>query len=191
MSDQVSALAGAAFEGIAKVKEAGLVGMVTVRGDLAGAAMKKAVKTATDEAVPGQRAIATLGGYQVAWMSPDELLIVCEHDAADRVVNSLSKSLAGKHFLAENVSDARAVIDVIGGHARDVLAKLIPVDFSPTAFGEGMIRRSRLAQVPAAVWMQDEETFRVVCFRSAARYVFDVLCVAAQAGGEVGLLENS
>ena len=191
MSDRISALAGAAFEGIAMVEEAGLVGMVMVRGDLASTAMKKAVKTAIDVALPGQREIATLGDSQVAWMSPDELLIVCDHDAADQVVNSLSKSLAGKHFLAENVSDARAVFDVSGTVARDVLAKLMPVDFSSGAFGECMIRRSRLAQVPAAVWLEGEETLRVVCFRSAAHYVFDVLRAAAQAGSEVGLLAKN
>ena len=187
MSDRVSALAGARFDGIARVEEAGLIGMVTLRGDLAGAAMKTAVKVATDAAIPGQREIVRSGGFTVAWMSPDELLIVCDHGAADNVVTSLSKTLAGEHYLAVNVSDARAVFDVSGGHARDVLAKLMPVDFAPKAFGAGMIRRSRLAQVPAAVWMTGEDAFRAVCFRSVARYVFDVLCAAAAEGSEVGL----
>jgi len=185
MSDQVSALTGAAFDGIATVEEAGLIGMVTLRGDLASAAMKKAVKVATDAAVPGQPQILHAGSYAVAWMSPDELLIVCEHAAADQVVASLEKSLAGQHFLAVNVSDARAVFDLSGPHARDVLAKLMPVDFG--AFAPGTIRRSRMAQVPAAVWMTGDEAFRVVCFRSVARYAFDVLSVAAQAGSEVTL----
>ncbi|MDQ2089197.1 sarcosine oxidase subunit gamma [Marimonas arenosa] len=188
MSEAVSALAGAGFDGIARVEEAGQVGMVTLRGDLDSAAMVKAVKTATDAAVPGQRAITRAGGYAVAWMSPDELLITCDHDKADAVVNSLAKSLAGAQFLAVNVSDARAVFDVSGAQARDVLAKLMPVDFSRAAFGPDIIRRSRLAQVPAAVWMSADDTFRVVCFRSVARYLFDVLCMAAQDGSEVGVL---
>ena len=139
------------------------------------------------ERFPGQREIVRSGGFTVAWMSPDELLIVCDHGAADNVVTSLSKTLAGEHYLAVNVSDARAVFDVSGGHARDVLAKLMPVDFAPKAFGTGMIRRSRLAQVPAAVWVTGEDAFRVVCFRSVARYVFDVLSAAAAEGSEVGL----
>ncbi|MEZ5715636.1 MAG: sarcosine oxidase subunit gamma family protein [Paracoccaceae bacterium] len=186
MSEPVSALAGASFEGIARVEEAGLVGMVTLRGDLAGAAMATAVKVATDAAIPGQRQVLRAGGYCVAWMSPDELLILCPHEAADQVVTSLEKSLQGAHFLAVNVSDARAVFEVSGPQARDVMAKLMPVDFA--GFAPGKIRRSRLAQVPAAVWMPEEGRFRVVCFRSVATYVFDVLSVAAQAGGEVGHL---
>ena len=188
MSDPVSAMQEARFDGIATVAEAGPVGMVTLRGDLAGAAMKKAVKVATDAAVPGQREITRAGGFAVVWMSPDELLITCAHGEADAVVASLSKSLAGQHFLAVNVSDARAVFDVSGSHARDVLAKLFPVDLSAGAFGPGRVRRSRMAQVPAALWLEGEDRFRVVCFRSVGRYAFDVLCTAAQEGSEVGLL---
>ena len=74
-----------------------------------------------------------------------------------------------------------------GAFAREVLGKLMPVDFSADAFGPGQIRRSRMAQVPAAVWMTGEDAFRVVCFRSVAQYVFDLLKTAASEGGEVGL----
>lgn len=188
MSDQVSALADASFDGIARVEEAGLQGMVTFRGDLDDAAVKKAVKAATGVAVPGQRGIGVSGENAVAWMSPDELLLIGPHGQADAMVAALEKTLAGKCFLAVNVSDARAVFDVRGGHARDVLAKLMPVDFSALAFRPGMIRRSRLAQVPAAVWMTGEDAFRLVCFRSVARYVFDVLSAAAGDGSEVEML---
>ncbi len=165
MSDRVSALAGAEGGAIAAVKEAGLVGMITLRGDLSDAALKKAVKAACGAAVPGQREVALAGESGVAWMSPDELLLVCPHDKAGEIVAALDKAMTGKHALAANVSDARAVFDVSGPRAREVLGKLMPVDFSAAAFGPGMIRRSRMAQVPAAVWMTGEESFRVVCFR--------------------------
>lgn len=49
-----------------------------------------------------------------------------------------------------------------------------------------MFRRTRLAQVPAALRMVDDETFEVICFRSVAQYVFDLLKVAGQPGSEVG-----
>ena len=75
---------------------------------------------------------------------------------------------------------------VSGTNAREVLGKLAPVDFSASAFQPGQIRRSRLAQVAGAFWMDDTETFRVVCFRSTADYVFKLLKVAAQPGSEVG-----
>ncbi|MCB2120102.1 MAG: sarcosine oxidase subunit gamma, partial [Rhodobacteraceae bacterium] len=61
MSKAVSALGGVSHEGFAKVAEAGLRGMITVRGDLGSAAMKKAVKAATGTAVPAPRRIAVAG----------------------------------------------------------------------------------------------------------------------------------
>jgi len=183
MSKSVSALQGVSHAGdIASVKELGLVGMITLRGDLSDKKLIKAVK-AHAGAMPAQREVALKAGNGAAWMSPDELLLMCAHSEADALIASLDKALGGTHFLAVNVSDARAVFEVSGARARDVLAKLMPVDF--TAFGAGQIRRSRMAQIPAAVWMDGDDTFKLVCFRSVARYAFDVLCVAAQPGSEV------
>ena len=69
---------------------------------------------------------------------------------------------------------------------RDVIAKLAPVDMHPGQFNGTMFRRTRFAQVPAAFWMPDAQTVRIVCFRSVARYMFDLLRIAAQPGSEVG-----
>ena len=185
MSDTVSALQGAAFEGIAKVEEAGLRGMITFRGDLSAAKVKTAVKAVAGVAIPGQRGIAMSGETGAAWMSPDELLILVPHDKADEAVATLTDKLGGTHFMAENVSDARAVFTVTGGKAREVIGKLAPVDMG--AFGQGEIRRTRFAQVPAALWMHGEEAFTIVCFRSVAEYMFGLLKAAAQDGSEVGV----
>ena len=67
-----------------------------------------------------------------------------------------------------------------------MVAKLAPVDLAPGEFEPGQFRRTRLAQVPAALWMPEEDRIRLVVFRSVARYVFDLLSVAAQPGSEVG-----
>jgi sarcosine oxidase subunit gamma len=66
------------------------------------------------------------------------------------------------------------------------MAKLCPVDLAPGSFGPGQIRRTRLAQVPAALWMDSDDSFRIVCFRSVAQYVFDVLRTAANSQSAVG-----
>lgn len=186
MFKAVSALNGATFEGFAKVEETGLRGMITVRGDLASKEMAAAVKAATGAAVPAQRKVSTGDKGAVAWMSPDELLVVVAYEAANAAVATLSDALEGSHALVANVSDARAVFRLTGDDSRDVLAKLAPVDFCKDAFGAGEIRRSRIAQVPAAVWGNEDGSFEVICFRSVAQYVFDVLKVSAQSGGEVG-----
>ncbi len=187
MSDAVSALDGATWsDGIAAVQELGLQGMITLRADLSAAAIKKAIKSATKAEIPARGSVTSSGDISLCWMSPDELLILCPHDAAPELTAELQGALGKTHALVVDVSDARAVFRVSGTHARDVMAKLAPVDFSPGAFPVGHFRRSRLAQVAAAFRTVDTDTFEIICFRSSAQYMYDLLKTAAQPGSEVG-----
>ena len=186
MSEPISALNHASYDGIARVEECGLQGMITLRGDLSDKALIKVIKDATGQKMPGQREANVQGETGVCWMSPDELLVLVPYAEVEARLADMTNALSGVHALAVNVSDARAVFRVSGAYAREGLGKLAPVDFSVEAFRVGQIRRSRLAQVAGAFWMDDEETFRVVCFRSAATYVFNLLKVAVQPGSEVG-----
>lgn len=188
MSKPVSALEGATYQGFAKVEEVGLRGMITIRGDLKSAPMKKAAKAATGLDVPGQREVALDGDNALAWMSPDELLALVPYAEVNDRIAELDKALKGKHYLAVNVSDARAVFRVSGGDAREVIAKLSPVDMSSDAFAPGQIRRTRMAQVPAAFWVDADGAITIICFRSVAEYVFNLLKGAAETGSQVGYL---
>ncbi|WP_068112518.1 sarcosine oxidase subunit gamma [Tropicimonas marinistellae] len=186
MSDVQPALGGAEFDGAgARVVEMPPKGMITLRGspDEIGAA----VADATGCAVPGQREITFEGEFALGWMSPDEFLLMCPRDEVGTCLKSLGETLAGSHHLAVDVSDARAVFSIAGPGAREVLARLCPVDLASTAFGPGEIRRSRIAQVPAAFWIDANDDIKLICFRSVARYAFDVLCGAAK-GEPVGVL---
>lgn len=183
MSDLVSALPGASFDGYCKVEEAGLVGMITLRGDLSSAAVAKAVKAATGAAMPGQGEITLGKSGRAGWMSPDELLLVVDHAGAPEIVETAAKTLAGEHALVVNVSDARAVFRVTGTGCREVIAKLSPADTSVMA--EGMLRRTRIAQIPAAFYLEADDTAVLVCFRSVAQYAFDLLKDASMPGSEV------
>ncbi len=180
----LSALAGAKATGLVTIEDMGLCGMVTLRADLAASA--GAVEQVTGAAMPGPRAMTTGQGVQVAWMSPDELLILCDHAGADAMVAALSQALAGQHHLAVNVSDARAVLRVTGGAGalRDTLAKITPADLAALPVQE--MRRTRLQQVAGAIWFVTDTEARVICFRSVARYVFDLLAMSARDGGAVG-----
>jgi sarcosine oxidase subunit gamma len=186
MSEAASALSGAAFDGLVRVEEAGLRGMVTLRADLGAAKVGKAVKAAVGVDVPGPRRAAFAGDRGALWMSPDELLLVTPHGQAPAAVAGLAKALAGIHHLAVEVSDARAVFRLTGDldAVREVLAKLTPADLRPGVFEAGEVRRTRLAQAAAAFWIEDGGV-TLVCFRSVARYVFDLLANAAAPGGEV------
>ncbi len=185
MSDPAPALGGASFQGFARVEETAPRGMLTLRGDQASDDFAGAVRQAAGVDVPDKLGIVTEADVALAWMSPDELLVLCRYSQASALVKSLGEALAGQHHLVADVSDARAMFSVNGEDAREAMAKLTPADVSPAAFRPGMFRRSRLAQVPAAFWMPDEAGFNVICFRSAARYVFDLLSTAVQSGSEV------
>lgn len=184
----VSSARGAVFEGPdTSIRDLGAVGMVTIRGDFAAAGFKKALKAVTGMAVPAQRKVAFAGGRTLAWMSPDELILVCDYAESAAMVDALTEAMGDAHHMAVDVSDARAVFEVTGAGARELIAKGAPVDMSPDALGVGEIRRSRLGQVAAAVWVEESGALRLVCFRSLGQYVFDWLKASAADGARPGL----
>lgn len=181
MSDPVRALNGASFQGFATIREIGPVGMIALRAK-GLKALDKAIKAAIGVKTPAQRRIEVNGDRACAWMSPDEYLLMLPYAEVAVALAKLSKSLAAEHYLAVDVSDARAVFRIEGDRAADVLRKLSPVDFDRLAPGE--VRRTRAAQVAAALWKQDQG-FTLVCFRSVAAYVMGLLTHSAQPGSEL------
>ncbi|MGR3511626.1 MAG: sarcosine oxidase subunit gamma [Paracoccaceae bacterium] len=188
MSDPVSPLAGVSFGGLIRITETGPRGMLTVRGDLTSAKLAKAVKTATGCAMPAPMGTVTDGDRGVCWMSPDELLVLVPHADATGAEQAMTAALAGEHALVVDVSDARVCFSLEGEAAliRETLAKLIPADTRPKALPVGTMRRTRLAQVPAAVFFTGETRAELICFRSVADYAFGLLCHAAKPGSAVG-----
>lgn len=174
-------------EGFCSVSELGPRGMIALRGDLSARKLQSAAMAAAGvKAFPDRLGAVIEGEAGLLWFSPDELLILCPKADAGGALQKLDKALKGTHHLAADVSDARAIFAVAGPGAREVLAKLTPADVSPEALPAGVVRRSRLAQVPAAFWMAGAERFELVAFRSVADYVFELLAQAARSGAEVG-----
>ena len=189
MSNVSSALKGASYQGFTTITECGPRGMITLRGDLSSKALQKAACELTGCDFPAKLGITGTHDSGICWMSPDELLILCPYANAHAATAHLSETLKDTHHLVANVSDARAMLSLTGGDPREVLAKLSPANVSPEAFKPGTLRRSRLAQVPAAFWIEDAGTAYVICFRSVAEYVFDILKTAALPGSEVGFFD--
>ncbi|MEM6372511.1 MAG: sarcosine oxidase subunit gamma family protein [Pseudomonadota bacterium] len=186
MSNEVSALGGVTWsDGIAHVQEAPLQGMITLRGDLSASAVIAAATGANGMQMPGTGRANCDGTRGICWMSPDELLVLCDYADVAQTLDKMRSTLGDTHSLVADVSDARARFRISGPHAREVMAKLTPVDLRPAHFPPGTFRRTRLAQVAAAFWMNDDGTFDVICFRSQAQYVFDLLKTGAQKGSGV------
>ncbi len=153
------------------------VEMVTLKAELTKAT-RTAIKKALGHPAPAIRKIAN----GVAWMAPDELLImVPQGDSPQTVIDHLTAEIKAP-MLAVDVSDARAVFTLKGNSAREVLAKGAPVDLSPGAFQPGDFRRTRLGQVAVAFWLEAEDEITLVCFASLRQFMFDWLVNAAKKG---------
>lgn len=153
--------------------------MITLRGDLAAPAMAAALKSATGCAMPAVRCLTVKDAVRALWMSPDELLLILPRAVLAAALAALHEGLAGTHHMAVDVSDARAVFDIAGPQADQVLRKLTPADLR--AMSEDEVRRSRVAQVAAAFW-REGSGYRLVCFRSVGQYMRDLLANAADGG---------
>ncbi len=151
--------------------------MVTLKAELSKAT-RAAIKKALGTPVPAARKIAN----GIAWMAPDELLImVPQGDTPEAMIARLTAELKAP-MLAVDVSDARAVFTLKGNKAREVLAKGAPVDLAPEAFTLGDFRRTRLGQVAVAFWLEADDEITLVCFASLKQFMFEWLVNAAQKG---------
>ena len=153
------------------------LGMLTIRADLTRAG--EALAEAAGLALPDRTQITTDGSRALGWMSPDELLLILPEAELPEAHEALTQALMAEHGLVVDVSDARAVFDVTGPHAADVIAKLAPVDAARLA--QGQLRRTRMAQTAAALW-RVQDGFRVIGFRSTADYLGLILTNAALPG---------
>lgn len=184
MSDPVSALNGGNFDGLVQIREIGPLGMISLRCDLAQKALPALIKSITGTKLPDARRIEMKDGAAAGWMSPDEILMILPYNNVPKAIETISKKLTSVHYLAVDVSDARAVFRIEGPKANEVLMKLAPVDLA--AFKPGELRRTRVAQVAAAFW-QDGSGYTLVSFRSVAGYVMGLLEHSAQLGADLRL----
>ena len=118
------------FQGYVTIRQQSDHSMFTLRASLASSKVKAALKTCLNVAVPKRGTYAQTGETLLAWMSPDELLIMVPKDAGGAAFAALEQALDGLHYLLADVSDARSRFTIEGGSAREVVAKLAPMDVS-------------------------------------------------------------
>ena len=164
-------------EALARIARQDGLGMILIRADLTRAG--DAIAEGTGLAIPQTTRITTDGSRSLGWMSPDELLLIRPATERPEALAALEQALMGEHALIADVSDMRAVFDVTGPHAADVIAKLSPTDLA--AIPPDGLRRSRAAQTAVAFWHLPDG-FRIIGFRSTADYLSTVLKNAATPG---------
>ena len=167
------------------IKETGLRGMITLRGDLASEALQAAVDEAVGLKVPEPLAMSADGDARAIWMSPDELLLLCGYADANAAIVRIGEQMGDAHHMALNVSDARAVIRLTGSRVGEVLAKGAPCDCSDHGFPVGTARRTHLAGLAVAFWRLEQDVWEIVALRSYSHHLMTWLETASVAGSEV------
>jgi sarcosine oxidase subunit gamma len=183
MSDHQNERVVRSYSGYVEVSEKTAAGMLTIRGDFRSSRFKTSFTKAVGTKLPKTREVI-LAKNNVAWMSPDELLILCDYADVSNLSQNLQTELKDQHHMLVNVSDARALFEVSGSGVREVIAKLAPVNISTLEIGE--IRRTRFSQVAAAFWLTSETSLNVICFSSVADYMFNLLKTSSMPNSKVG-----
>lgn len=114
------------------------------------------------------------GSRRVAWLGPDEWLIVAPPGSADALEPAVSTVLAesGGGGSVVDVSAARATISLAGPRARAILEHGCSIDLDPRAFGPGHCAQTLLARANILlIEVSDEPAYWILVRPSFAAYV--------------------
>ena len=157
------------------------VGVRVAPGSVAAAAIERALGVALPLAA---NTFASADGRDILWLGPDEWLVVAAATSAGAAGTALELALqaaAGAGFAAvTNLSAGRAVLELSGPAAREVLACVCGLDLHPLVFGPGRCAQTLLAAAPVILQQLDAEEgagprYRVFVRPSLAAYATEWL----------------
>jgi heterotetrameric sarcosine oxidase gamma subunit len=145
--------------------------MVNVRVDPASAAADRIEKT-LGTPLPQRCGHTTASGpHTVAWLGPDEWLVLSQADATV-VAAELREALAADPGSVVDLSANRTTLELSGPAARQVLEKGCPLDLHPRAFGSGQAVSTTVGPVAVLLWQVDDTpTYRLFPRSSFADYL--------------------
>ena len=169
LHDRMSAAAVAGDRAVS-VTETPFLAQVSLRVEPRAAAADR-IEAVLGGALPdGVGRTMRAGTLGVAWLGPDELLVVAQADPGP-LTAALSEALGADPGAVVDVSANRTVLELSGPGARSVLEKGCPVDLHPRAFGPGSALTTTLGPVPLLLWQTAATTYRLLPRASFADYV--------------------
>jgi sarcosine oxidase subunit gamma len=174
---RLSPLARVRDTAVAGIGERAHLGHLNLRGDARDARFVEAVRGATGMEPPrAPNTLARAGELLLAWLGPDEWLLLTPPGAAPALQKALEGALAGLHAGVVEISDGNTVIGLEGTDAAEILACECPLDFHPRVFPVGSCAQSVIGKSNVLILREDAQRFAVVVRRSFAEYLHALLC---------------
>ena len=169
--------------GSATLREIPFVQMINLRGDIADARVRDAVRQATGLPLPqlANRAERS-GDRQWLWLGPDEWLLQCRDGQGDAVAAALRAGLQGLHHSVVEVGDGHTILSVEGPGAAELLMRGCPLDLHPRVFTAGCVAQSHVARSNVTLLcLEPGVRYEVTVRRAFADYLARWLCAAGGA----------
>jgi len=172
--------------GLVIAERSGLALASVIAGNRKGGAVVSAL--AQRHGVEPHDSSRRVANSEVAFIGcgPRQWIAIAEPPAAADFVAGLQTTLEGLAAVSDQ-SDGRVVIRLSGAHVRDVLAKGVPIDLDPRAFGPDDAAVTLAAHIGVHLWQRDAQpTYELMAFRSLAGSLWSWLTAsAAEFGYEV------
>ena len=167
------------------IEEVANFGMVSVRVDLLDSKVREIIQSISGAQCPQRGKISDGKKMSVGWMSTDEYAIFSENSNVIKIVDKIESKLKKYDHLCLNMSDSRRCFHLKGKGWREVLSKGTPADLSPKAFGKGVLRRTRIANLAVAIWSFNDTEVFVVSMTSVGDFILEWLVNACLETGRI------
>ncbi|SFS89548.1 sarcosine oxidase subunit gamma [Saccharopolyspora flava] len=181
LAARAEALADASVPATLTLSEVAFTTQVTLRVDPKSPAAER-IGTALGVMLPNQAGqVARTERLLVAWLGPDEWLLVAPEGETEQLESTLTDALGDEHGAVVDVSAHRTILQVSGPKAPELLAKGCALDLHRRAFGPDSCAQTLLARTGVLLVGRDAEppSYWVFVRASFARYLADWLCDAA------------
>jgi heterotetrameric sarcosine oxidase gamma subunit len=149
-------------------------------------ALKLAVRVAYGVDLPDRSIVVPSPKVSFIGTGPGQWLAVSETLKHEALAHDLAKHVKGLASVSDQ-SGGRTVLRVSGPHARDVLAKGLPIDLDPSVFSPNGAVTSVISLMGVQLWQVDETpAYDIAVFRSLSGSFWRWLTAsAAEFGYEV------
>jgi len=118
---------------------------------------------------------------RVLWLGPDEWLVTAPEGAVPELPTRIARAVADRRAAVTDLSASRAIIEIAGTRARDLLQKGCGLDLHPRAFRADCCAQTLFARLPVIIdQLSAAPSYRLYVRRSSARWLCEWLIDAAE-----------